>query len=343
MVKSSRCGIIAIAILAALAVALALFSPKLFDERDVKARAENAGINPGLIAAKGTVESEEEIEVSNLALGTISEVRVDEGDRVEKGQTLLLLDSCKVETRLSLSEAMLGEARARLNELEAGYQDEDIEMAESRVARLEVIHARAKNEHERQKRLYHREATTLVEYEKAEDKVKVAAADLNEAKANLKKLEKGIRAEEIEQARSAVERATAEVNYYRILLKDYTITSPIHGLVAETYRDAGEVVDVGTPLMKLINPDKLRIRAELEETDVGRVEEGQPLEVLTDAYEGRIYRGKVDKVFPVLKRYTLRAFDPSAVYDINAQYIYAELDDFSGLKSGMQVTVRFLK
>ena len=127
------------------------------------------------------------------------------------------------------------------------------------------------------------------------------------------------------------------------MLNDYTILSPIDGLVADRYRDVGETVDEGTHLMHLINPHKLRIRVELEESDVGKVLKGQPVEISVDAYKERVYRGRVYKVSPILHKYSLRVFDPSAAYDINAQNIYAKLDDFSGLKHGMQVTVKFLK
>ncbi|MEW6381800.1 MAG: HlyD family efflux transporter periplasmic adaptor subunit [bacterium] len=341
--KNSRFGIMILAGLSVLAVGLAIISPRLLEKNVVTERVVDAKGKDETVAAKGIVESEEEIEVSNLVAGSISEVRVHEGDRVRKGQILIILDNQKIITRIKLAEAMLNEARARLRELETGSRKEDIEMAESNAERTRIISEKARKEYERQKRLYQKEATTLVALEKAEEEMQVAAANFAVSRADLKKLLKGTRDEEIEQARSAVEKANSELSYYQALLEDYTIISPIDGLVAEQYQDAGEIVNPGTPLMKLINPDRLRIRAELEEADIGKVTAGQRVAVSTDAYPGREYPGKVYKLFPVLKRHSLRTFDPGATYDVKAQDIYARLDDPSGLKNGMTVTVRFLK
>jgi len=343
--KNNHLGTIIITALSAMAVGLAIGGPRFLQERErlEKLSTINEQIHNVHLAAKGIVESEEEIEIGNQVTGIIAEVRVDEGDAVHKGQLLVILDSHKIETRINLSKAQLKEAVARLKELEAGCRDEDIETAQCRVKRTEIIYEKAKDEYGRQKRLCQREATTQADLEKAEKMMRLAAEELKEAQVHLKKLRKGARIEEIEQAGSAVESASFEVDYSLALLKDYAIYSPIDGLVSELYQDAGETAHAGSPLLKLINPNKLRIRAELEETDVGKVREGQRVEVSTDAYKSKTYHGKVCKVLPVLKRYSLKSFDPSAAYDMNAQDIYLKLDDFSGLKKGMLVTVRFLK
>ena len=340
--KSSYFALLFLTLLTGLAVSLAVISPKFLKDSVTMTKAEDEKIENNLsIMAKGMVESEEEIEIGNQVMGIISEVKVKEGDKVIKGQLLVRLDDCKILTKLQLTEAKLKDAKAKLRELEMGFRDEDITMAQSRVDRLEIIYKRAKDEYERQKRLYHKEASTLIDLEKAEDGMKITRAELSESKANLKKFMRGVRKEEIEGAKSVVEKIGSELSYYQAVLKDYTIHSPIDGLVAKLSRNSGESVDVGAAFMKIIDPDKLRIRAELEESDVGKVVEGQPVEVFVDAYEGRVYKGMTYQVFSILKRYSLRVFDPSAGYDINAQDIFARLDDFSGLKHGMQVTVSF--
>jgi len=339
--KMNRFCIFIIILISALAGGLIVISPLIFQDTIAKATVEEVEMKNTFIAAKGIVESEEEIEISSQVMGIISKVKVNEGDPINEGQVLLEFDNCKIMTKIKLAEAKLKEAKAHHRELVVGYRNEDIKMAQSRVNRAEVIHDKARNEYERQKRLYLKEASTLVEVEIAEEKMKVASAELNESKANYEKFLKGVRKEKIEQAELAVEKTISELQYYQAVLKDYTILSPIDGLVADRYRDRGEGVAEGTLLMKLINHHKLRIRAELEESDVGKVLAGQPVQVVVDAYQNRVYQGKTYKVFPVLRRYSLRVFDPSAAYDINAQDIYAQLDDFSGLKQGMQVTVRF--
>ena len=341
--KNSRLGILVIAILVAVAVVLAFLGPMLLKKRTREIIKEVPQIKEAILTAKGVVESEEEIEIGSQVPGLIMEIKADEGDMVKKGQPLIMLDNVKIAAKVKMAEAMLKEARARLKELETGYRAEDIEMARNRANRAEAVYEKAKGDYERQKRLYSKNATTYVELERAEENIKVAAEELNEAMTNLQKFRKGAREEEIEQTRAEVERFASELKYNNALLKDYIIQSPFNGLIVERLRKANETVDIGTPVLRLINTDKLRVRAELDETDVGKVMEGQKVEIYTDAYKGKIYRGEVYKVVQAVKRKRQRTFDPMASFDINTQDTYIRLDDYSGLKSGMSVTVRFIK
>ncbi|MRR14288.1 HlyD family efflux transporter periplasmic adaptor subunit [archaeon] len=135
----------------------------------------------------------------------------------------------------------------------------------------------------------------------------------------------------------------AEAEHYRSYLADHSLVSPINGIVVERIRREGESVDVGTPVLKLINPGKMRVRAELEESDVGKVKEGDAVDVTCDSYPGKVFSGKVKRVFPFVQRREQKTFDPIASFDINTQRIYLSLDDFTGLKDGMTVTLRFKK
>jgi multidrug resistance efflux pump len=341
--KNSRIGTLVIIIFVVVAVGLAFLGPMFFKKKDAKLTPDVQRTKDSLISARGVVESEEDIEIASQVTGMITEIKVDEGDFVKKGQPLVLFDNKKILTKVNLTEAALKETEARLKELERGYRVEDIEVAKSNVNRANTVYEKARNDYERQNRLYQKDAVTRIELERAEEKMKVVLEELNESKANLQKLNRGVRKEEIEQAKAIVEKASSELQYYNTLLKDYIILSPIDGVVSERFKDPEETVDFGNPILKLINPKKLRIRAELEETDVGKVVKGDPVEVSTDSYKDTIYRGKVYKIFPVVKRKSLRTFDPQASLDINAQGIYINLNDFSGLKDGMTVTIKFLK
>ncbi len=293
--------------------------------------------------AKGIVESEEKIDASSQVSSTISAFLVKEGDEVKAGAPLVKFDDSKIIAKVKMAESTLFEARSRLRELESGYRREDVAMAKSRMQSADAKYLESKDEFERQKRLYEKDATTLIELRKAEEQFKRTSAEFDESKTNMQKLKQGVRDEEIEQAKSSVEKADSELRYYQASLKDYTLTSPFNGVVTEKFKHVGESVDVGTPVLELVNPGKLRIRAELEETDVGKVKEGQSVEVITDAYKDKTYNGTVYKVLPNVKRKSQRTFDPMASFDINTQVIFIRLEDFTGLKNNMTVTVRFLQ
>jgi multidrug resistance efflux pump len=341
--KNNRFGILLIAALIILAIGLAVLGPMLFRQKVPRESPPLEQTKGSFLAAKGIVESEEAVEISSQVKGEIVKMKADEGDMVKKGEPLVTLDKSKLLAKIDAAGAALAEAKAHLRELERGYRTEDIEMAKSRFKSAEATCLHAQDEYERQKRLYDKNATTVIELNRAEEKMKVAAEGLNESKAGLQKFQKGVRAEEIEGARAMVGKAAAELQYHKALLRDYTVLSPIDGVVAQRFKDNNETVDIGTPILKIINPQELRIRAELEESDVGKIKNGQDVEVYADAYRDTVFHGKVYKVFSVVRRKAQRTFDPAASFDINTQGIYIRLDDFSGLKDGMTVNVRFLK
>lgn len=340
--KTSRTGILIIAALAIIALLLALAGPWLVRKKTGQ-KAAVAVAQSSSVHARGVVESEESVVIGSQIPGIIVSMKVAEGDQVRRGETLAMLDGGKVRARIDMAEAAAGEARARLQELNSGARSEDREAARSRVAQAAAVHVQAQDEFGRQDRLYGKKATTLVERNRAEERLNIAASELGEAKASLAKLENGSRPEEIEQAREKVSQMKAEAEHYRSYLADHSLVSPINGIVVERIRREGESVDVGTPVLKLINPGKMRVRAELEESDVGKVKEGDTVDVTCDSYPGKVFSGKVKRVFPFVQRREQKTFDPIASFDINTQRIYLSLDDFTGLKDGMTVTLRFKK
>lgn len=340
--KNSRSAALIFAGLVVATLVLAIWGPGLLhrEKNAIDSMPAPAGMK---VAAKGIVESLEEVELGSQVAGVVKSVAVEEGDTVERGQLLLELDDGKIRARVEQARAQAREARAGLQRLESGYRSEDVSTAAAMVRQMDAIYRQARDEFDRQERLYHKEAVTQVARNRAEEQMNVAAENLASARFNLEKLQKGEREENIEAAKASLARHRAELNYYLALLKDYTIKSPIDGMVAVRLREPGESVDVGTPLLRVFNPDKLRIRAELEETDAGKVVVGQVAEVTTDAFPGRIFQGRVDQVFPDVRKKTQKTFDPMASFDIQTQALHIVLDDFGGLKNGMTVTVSFLK
>lgn len=324
-------------------IGFAIYSPRYFKKEDSRKTASTLNIKERIITAKGVVESEEEIEINSQVDGRILEIRGEEGKIVKKDQPLVILDNEKILAKIRVVEAMFREAKARLNEIESGSRAEDVEMAKSRVRRAEVVYEKAKEDYEREERLYQKNGTTLIELNRAKERMNVMFEELNESKNYLRKLESGARKEEINQVRATVERFASDLKYHQLMLKDYTICSPIDGMVIERFKDANEIVNIGSPILKLINLEKLRVRAELEESDIGKVVEGQLVEIESEAFKEKKIKGRVYKVIQSVKRKAQKTFDPLAAYDINTQDIYIKLDDFSGLKNGMSVTVRFMK
>ena len=343
--KFDRTGIVWLCLLGAAVVLLAVVSPALFPGNG-KAPVDRAAASAERqwpLAAKGVVESAEDVDIASKVEGQIAEILVDEGDTVQAGQLLARLDQRKIQASLAAAAAGLSQAAARRAEADTGYRREDVAAAKHALERAAAVNDEAHRNYQRQERLFNQGAVTRVARDQAEEAWQVAQADLNQAKSHLDKMKKGPRAEEVAAARADEERARAELDYHQALLGDYTLTSPIDGVVINRFRDPAEAVEVGTPIVKIVNPAKLRIWAEVEETDAGVVTVGQNVTVTVDAQPGKEFKGKVTKVYAAVQRKSQKSFDPVATFDINTQKILLALDDYNGLVHGMSVTVRFLQ
>ncbi len=324
-------------------IGLALFGPLLFKKEKHGPSKEGQQRGPLVSFAKGVVESEYDILLGSPVAGVVSKLKVAEGDTVKRGELLVTVDTAKIAAQTRKAEASLAEAQARLKERETGSRREDIAMAGSVVQSRTASYEQVRNEFARQQRLYGKAATTKNELDRAEEKMKVALAQLEEARQNELKQQSGSRVEEIAQAKAEVNRASAELTFSRAQLADHLIRAPRDGLILEKLKDVGETVDVGTAVLKLVDPSTLRIRGELEESDIGSVREGQAVEVTTDSYRDKVFVGTVSKVLPAVIKKSMKTFDPLASFDMNSQQIYIRLADYSGLKNGMTVTVKFKK
>lgn len=339
--KKGRFGIIIIGALIILATLLAIAGPKLVDKHPTKLPSASDENKQAGITARGVIEAAEDLELTSQVKGTVSRVAVEEGTKVDKGQILLEFDLSKIEAQLQQSRSSLAAAESRYREATKGYRSEDILMVTSGKDRAKAIYDQAKDDYERQQRLFEKGAATKVDLNRAMEHLKIAEGDLSGADANLAKHRYGVRNEERDQARADVERARADVKFVESIRKDYQVYAPTSGIITERHKDRGEGTDIGTPLFRLVNPETLRVRAELEETDIGRVTEDQEVEVSVEAFRNKVYRGKVIKVFPVVHKKTQKSFDPMASFDINTQKIHISLEEYSGLRNGMTTTVRF--
>ncbi len=340
--KNSRSTILILAGVVVVALVLWLLVPSSQDKKFSAPNSESAQALQPKVTAKGVVESLEDIELGSRVASVVRSAAVDEGDKITKGQHLLQLDDDKVRAQLEQARAMVRESKAGLHRVESGNRTEDVAIAEARVRQLESVSRQAEDEFSRQDRLYRKQAVTLLARNRADERMQVAAEDLAGARVNLNKLQTGERQEDLESARAAVARSVAELHYYQALLAEFTIKSPIDGMVSVRFRDPGESVAVGTPLLKIFNPESLRIRAELEETEMGKVIVGQLAEVTCDAFPGQVFHGRVSQVFSDVRKKSQKSFDPMASFDINTQTMHVVLDDFGDLKHGMTVTVSFL-
>ena len=244
----------------------------------------------GAIRVSGNIEVDDARLAFKVA-GLLVERAVSEGGAVEKGQVVARLDDTEQLQQVEVQRAALAAAQAALADLEAGSRPQEIESARAAVGSAAAEARRAVLEFERQRELRANRTISAREFEVAEAAVAVAQAREAETRERLKLIIEGPRAETINQARAGVEQARAALALAESRVEFTRLVSPLTGVVLSDNVEPGEFVAPGTPVVTVADTSQVWLRAFVNETDLGRIKLGQPVDVTTDSFSNKTYRG----------------------------------------------------
>lgn len=249
------------------------------------------------IKLSGIVEGKE-VEVSSKIPGRIKEIYVDEGDRVKENDIIAVIDSSDYEIQKKQIEAIVESASANLKLLERGARREDIRVAEELLKQAETNLRSAERDWNRAKRLFEEKSITEKQWEDARTKYEFALAQFKQSEENLKKLRRGVREEEIELAKAKLKEAIAGLEAIEKRIKDCEIHAPLDGIVSVKLRERGEVVNAGTPIVKIINSEKVYIYVYIPEKEIGLIKIGGIAEVRVDSFPEKKFEGRIVYISP---------------------------------------------
>lgn len=237
------------------------------------------------------------VSVSSRLAGRAAAVRVKEGDRVVVGQPL-------VELARELALLRRAEALAEVHQKEAKHagmlgpaRREVQAVTEAQMAMDEVVLARRERSVMRLEALSAVRAVTRKEIEDARAEAEQARAKLEMTRRELELLQAGATGSAIRRVAAELELARARLRTVEADLASLTVKSPIDGVVARRMVEPGEVVQPGQGLVQVVETGKTWVVANLEEGQLGGLQEGQAVEVSVDAYPGRTLRGRVGAVY----------------------------------------------
>ena len=245
-----------------------------------------------VISVSGNIEVTS-AQVSFKIPGRVVQRLVSEGESVTNGQVVALLDQTELEQEVAMQRAYAQTIQAELAELEAGTRPEEIDQA---AAALEISRAEARrmdSDYARQKELFAQHVISPSEFEVAEAAIRIAQEKVREAEARWTLLRKGPREETILAARSRLEQANQAVALAETRLGYAVLRAPLSGIVLAEGIENGEYVVPGTPVVTVGALDQVWLRAYINETDLGRVQIGQAVQVTTDTYAGKVYAGRL--------------------------------------------------
>lgn len=299
------------------------------------------------VAAEGKVEAMPgfEVAVGSELTGKIERFYVREGDRVKKGAIIATLANKDIESKLREAEGELIVARSRLREVASGSRMEEIGRAraayDAAVSDMEL----AKKTLERYEGLYKEGVISKALLEEKENAYKVALARAREAEEEKRLVEKGPKDETIRLLEDTVKRTEATVEYYRSLMEKTVIRAPISGKIIHKYLEEGEIVNTMSevsPLVDIADVERIRINAEVDETDAGKIGVGDPAEITSDTYPGKLFHGEIEEIAGYVGKRAIRPNNPAKNLDMKVIQVKIKLKEKTPLKLGMTVDVRIV-
>lgn len=218
---------------------------------DVRAHVVDRGPVVREAYGRATIESRREVQLGFDLVGRISDILVDEGDRVKLGQVVAHLSPEQLAADAQAATTGVSLAQAGIARLEADEK------------RAEAALAFASSELERTKKLAASGAVTARDLDLAEQQYKLAVADL--ARVRAARVEGG---KQIAVAAGAAGSKQATIGRAALV-------SPFDGLVVRRFRDPGDTVTVGTTVLRVVAVDRLWARAAIDEAMLSSMKDGQ--------------------------------------------------------------------
>jgi HlyD family secretion protein len=295
----------------------------------------------GRIVGPGRIEPiSEEIHIGVEVGGRIARVHVEEGDRVTAGQVLATLENGDYRAAVASAAARLDDAKAVLLRVRTGARPDERREVTAAVAQAEAVLAQATVEATRRAGLAADGVIAREESDRAARDRAVAAARLQEVQARRTLVHDGPRAEDHAQAAAAVAVAAAALREAEARLAKTDIRSPIDGVVLRRDARTGESVSPdrqAVALFTVADVSRLRVRVEVDETDVGRVAAGAPGWVSASAFGDRRFPGHVIRVGQSLGRKQLFTEEPRERVDTKVLEVLLELEPGARLPIGLRV------
>ena len=322
------------------------------------------------VVATGRVAPVTEVVVANKIPGRIKAVLVKEGDVVRRGQPVVQFDDGEAQADLRTMEARVTSARAEVRRAQASVESARARWTEIKAvrpqeverARAEVLQAKerwdnAELERTRFDQLLKNGHVARQQRDSVATEAEVAKARLRSAQETLSLVQAGAKAEtvaaawaqvqetesELRRAESQVPLAIAELDRARATLRTGTVESTINGKVTKKMVEPGEAVDIGTPLMVLADVSRVVVKAEIDETDVGKLRQGQNANVTSDAFPGRVFPATIYEISQAVGKRKIRPDDLVKIGDMKV--LETKLEVTQGgedLKLGMTVDVKVL-
>jgi HlyD family secretion protein len=276
------------------------------------------------VNASGKVYPEVEVKISPDISGEITELNVEEGDSVRKGQVLARIYA-------DIYALQRDEAASRVNQTAA-----NVENSKAAQDALRATLRQAQLTYDRNKKLVEEKVISRAEFEQTETALRSAQANLNAAEQSIRGLQASVQGTQV-----SLNRANKD-------LSRTTLVAPMDGVVSSLKvkkgeRVAGNSFNVGTEMMTVADMAVLEVRVDVGENDIVKISIGDSADVEVDAYNNRKFKGVVTKIASSTKGgAALAASNDVTNYEVRIRLDKSSYEDLAKLpfpfRPGMNAT-----
>jgi len=292
---------------------------------------------PKDIVIQGEAEATE-YRVSGKVPGRIEAFRAQEGDQVRKGDTLVVIDSPEIRSKIAEANAARAAAVAQRNKAYNGAQQEQITGAYEMWQKALVGEDVMRKSFERIQKLHQQKVVSDQKYDEVEAQYNAAVATAKAAKSQYDMAVKGARQEDKDAAVALVERANAAVELVNSYLDEITLTAPADGIIAARYPKVGELVGQGSPIMTIQDLDDMWFTFNIREDRLHKLQSGDKVTLSIPALDNQQVSATVYYIAVRESYATWRATKEMGEFDTRTFEVRARPDSrVEGLRPGMSV------
>ena len=243
------------------------------------------------IATNGKIEALHNFEAHSPAATTVKKVYVQQGNWTKPGQLLLQLEDANARLQSARAHSQLKGAEADITKVETGGTKEEVLTTRNALVKAEADRDAAQRNLLAMQRLFPTGAASQGELDNAQTQVRIADANVRMLQ---QKLSARYSRQEVGHVEAQEAEARASLAAAAELLRDSNVVSPLAGMVYSLPVQQGAFVNAGDLLVQVADLHKVRVRAFVDEPDIGRLQKGQSVEVTWDALPGRVWHGTIE-------------------------------------------------
>lgn len=295
------------------------------------------GNEPEIIQGQAEVS---EYRISSKVPGRILEYRVKEGDKVKKGDTLVILEAPDVQAKMEQAEAAEAAARAQQEKAYKGAREEQIQMAfemwQKAKAGLEI----AEKSHKRVKNLYQQGVLAAQKYDEVSAQLNAAIATEKAARSQYEMAKNGAEKEDKEAALALVNRAKGAVAEVKSYINETVLLAPVDGEVSEIFPNEGELVGTGAPIINLSQMDDMWVTFNVREDLLRGFSVDSVITVYAPALD-RDIEVRINYMKDIGTYAAWKATKATGLYDLKTFEVRGvPVGEIEGLRPGMSVILK---